>query len=90
MTIKATGKGSTRYCKKRGLTESALIEVNKLYTIAKNEKNDVQVIKALLYRMQLQQMKEENALERSPKTKTEVRSQKPADTSFFSTEPNKI
>ena len=50
---------------KRGLTESALIEVNKLYTIAKNEKNHVQVIKALLYRMQLQQMKEENALERS-------------------------
>lgn len=46
---------------KQGLTQSALTEVNKIYNLAKREKNDVQVIKALLYRMQLQSLREENA-----------------------------
>src|ERR1700730_3753379 len=46
---------------KKGLTQSALDEVNKIYASAKKEKNDVQVIKALLYRMGLQQSREENA-----------------------------
>src|SRR5690349_18897976 len=42
---------------KNGLTESALTEVNKIYTAAKKEGNDAQIIKALLYRMGLQQIK---------------------------------
>lgn len=43
------------------MTQSALAEVNKIYTVAKKEKNDAQMIKALLFRMNLQQAKEENA-----------------------------
>jgi uncharacterized protein YfaS (alpha-2-macroglobulin family) len=50
---------------KNGLTESALAEVNKIYTEAKKEGNDAQVIKALLYQMGLQQMKEEDALKKN-------------------------
>jgi uncharacterized protein YfaS (alpha-2-macroglobulin family) len=42
-----------------GLTESALAEVNKIYKAARAEGNDAQLIKALLYRMGLQQLKEE-------------------------------
>ena len=49
---------------KKGLTESALAELNKLYTLAKKEKNEPQIIKALLYRMNLQQMKEEDATQK--------------------------
>ena len=47
---------------KKGLTESALAEVNKIYALAKKGKNDPQIIKALLYRMNLQQMREEDAI----------------------------
>lgn len=50
---------------KSGLTESALTEVNKIYTRAKNEKNDAQVIKALLYRMSLREMKEEDGAQKN-------------------------
>ena len=39
---------------KKGLTQSALDEVDKIYASAKKEKNDAQVIKSLLYRMGLQ------------------------------------
>src|SRR5258706_13728598 len=46
---------------KKGLTQSALEEVNKLYALAKKEKQDAQLIKAVLYQMSLQEMKEENA-----------------------------
>ncbi|WP_165761227.1 alpha-2-macroglobulin family protein [Niastella koreensis] len=48
-----------------GLTESALTEVNKIYSQAKKEGNDAQVVKALLYRAELQQMKEEDATKKS-------------------------
>ncbi|WP_242672961.1 alpha-2-macroglobulin family protein [Niastella yeongjuensis] len=48
-----------------GLTESALTEVNKIYSQAKKEGNDAQVVKALLYRAELQQQKEENATQKS-------------------------
>ncbi|MHA4808776.1 alpha-2-macroglobulin family protein [Flavitalea flava] len=41
---------------KKGLTQSALTEVNKIYAAAKQQNNDPQVIKALLYRMNLQAM----------------------------------
>ena len=50
---------------KRGLSESALAAVNKIYALAKKDKNDPQVIKALLYRMNLQQMKEEDAIQKN-------------------------
>jgi hypothetical protein len=38
---------------KQGLIRSALTEVNKIYTSAKKQNNDVQVIKALLYKMNI-------------------------------------
>lgn len=47
---------------KKGLTESALKEVNKIYAMAKLEKKEAQQIKALLYQMALKQEKEEDAL----------------------------
>ncbi|MBC7827916.1 MAG: alpha-2-macroglobulin, partial [Chitinophagaceae bacterium] len=50
---------------KKGLTQSALAEVDKIYALAKKEKNDAQIIKALLYRMNLQQVREEDALQKN-------------------------
>lgn len=50
---------------KKGLTQSALIEVHKIYILSKKEKNDAQIIKALLYRMNLRQMKEEDAIQKN-------------------------
>jgi len=50
---------------KKGLPQSALVEVNKIYTLAKKENNETQIIKALLYRMNLQQMKEEDAIQKN-------------------------
>ena len=38
---------------KKGLTKSALAEVDKIYRLAKKEKKDAQVIKAFLYKMSL-------------------------------------
>ena len=45
----------------KGLTQSALEEVTKIYALAKKEKQDAQLIKALIYRANLHEMKEENA-----------------------------
>ncbi|HMC86247.1 MAG TPA: hypothetical protein VKI61_12015, partial [Chitinophagaceae bacterium] len=45
---------------KKGLTQSALEEVNKIYALAKKEKQDAQVIKALIYKMGLQDTKEDD------------------------------
>jgi len=45
----------------KGLTQSALDEVNKIYALAKKEKQDAQLIKALVYQLNLQGIKEENA-----------------------------
>lgn len=50
---------------KSGLTESALAEVNKIYSLAKKEGNDAQVIKALLYRSALQEQKQEDAVKKN-------------------------
>lgn len=47
---------------KKGLTETALKEVGKLYEMAKLEKREAQQIKALLYQMALKQEKEEDAV----------------------------
>jgi len=46
---------------KKGLTQSALEEVNKIYALAKAEKQDAQLIKALLYKASLQQAVTEEA-----------------------------
>src|ERR1700712_2157325 len=46
---------------KKGLTQSALEEVNKIYALAKKEKQDAQVIKALLYQANLQQSVQEES-----------------------------
>ncbi len=46
---------------KKGLTQSALEEVNKIYTTAKKEKNEPQVIKSLLYKMTLLEQRNEDA-----------------------------
>lgn len=46
---------------KKGLPESALKEVKTIYAAAKKEKNNGQLIKALLFRVSLQQIKEDNA-----------------------------
>jgi len=45
---------------RKGLTETALSRVNSLYLIAKREKNDPQLIKSLIYKMHLQQVKQED------------------------------
>lgn len=50
---------------KAGLPQSALTEVNKLYQLAKTEKNDGQLIKALVYRLELEKQRQENGLEKS-------------------------
>lgn len=46
---------------KKGLTETALKEVNQLFETAKKEKNASQQIKALVYKVHLRQIKEEDA-----------------------------
>jgi len=45
----------------KGLTKSALAEVDKIYRTAKKSKNDPQVIKSLLYKITLQRNIEEDA-----------------------------
>ncbi|HEY5406654.1 MAG TPA: alpha-2-macroglobulin, partial [Ginsengibacter sp.] len=49
----------------KGLTKSALAEVAKIYTAAKKDNNDPQVIKALLYKITLKQNIEEDAAVKS-------------------------
>ncbi len=49
----------------KGLTKSALDEVNKIYETAKKEKNDPQLIKSLLYQVTLNQNTQENATEKN-------------------------
>lgn len=46
---------------KKGLTESALKEVKTIYDAAKKEKNNGQLLKSVLFRLSLQQQKEEDA-----------------------------
>lgn len=46
---------------KKGLPQSALTEIDKLCNRAKKEHNDPQLIKTLLYRMNLQESREEDA-----------------------------
>src|ERR1700755_3442880 len=47
---------------KKGLTVSALSEVNAIYGIARREKNEGQMIKALVYRIRLQLKKSDQGL----------------------------
>ena len=46
---------------KKGLTKSALTEVEKIYALAKKEGRDAQMIKALVYKMQLNEKLSEEA-----------------------------
>ncbi|MEP7277288.1 MAG: alpha-2-macroglobulin family protein [Bacteroidota bacterium] len=46
---------------KKGFTQSALEEVNKIYALAKKEKQDVQLVKALVYQASLEQSTIEDA-----------------------------
>nr|WP_294906248.1 alpha-2-macroglobulin family protein [uncultured Lacibacter sp.] len=50
---------------KKGLTESALKEVKTIYDAAKKEKNNGQLLKTVLFRLSLQQQKEEDADEKA-------------------------
>ncbi|HEY4147369.1 MAG TPA: alpha-2-macroglobulin, partial [Chitinophagaceae bacterium] len=45
----------------KGLPKSALAQVNTIYALAKKEKQEAQAIKALVYRVSLQEMVEEDA-----------------------------
>ncbi|QNA45305.1 alpha-2-macroglobulin family protein [Lacibacter sediminis] len=56
----AAWKKAEDLIEKKGLTESALKEVKLIYDAAKKEKNNGQLLKALLFRLSLQQMKEED------------------------------
>jgi len=47
---------------KKGLTASALTEVNTIYNIARREKNEGQLIKALIYRVRLEQNRSEEGI----------------------------
>src|ERR1700744_2705366 len=47
---------------KKGLTVSALQEVNTIYGLAHKEKNEGQMIKALIYRIRLEQRKSDAGL----------------------------
>ncbi|MDQ2721185.1 MAG: MG2 domain-containing protein [Bacteroidota bacterium] len=46
---------------KKGLAKSALIETNKIYNLAKKNSNDPQIIKSLLFKINLQQNIQEDA-----------------------------
>ncbi len=50
---------------KKGLPKSAMAGVNAIYFLAKKDNNDVQVVKALLYKITLQQNIEEDAYAKS-------------------------
>ena len=47
---------------RKGLTQSALSEVNKLAVVARKEKNDPQLIKALVYRLSLEQSRTDSGV----------------------------
>src|ERR1700730_546788 len=49
----------------KGVNKSALAEVDKIYEWARKEKNDAQLIKALLYQMNLSQYLEEKGEEKN-------------------------
>ena len=51
--------------KSKGLSKSALKEVDQVYQIAKKEHNEVQAIKALIYRMHLNETLEENSIQKN-------------------------
>lgn len=48
---------------KKGLTKTALTEVKKIYALAKKEKQEAHLIKALIYQVSLNESTEENASE---------------------------
>lgn len=70
---------------KAGLPKSALIEVNAIYNAAKRENNDAQVIKALIYRMNINdQLSEENKYENIAALENEIKTAKEPARSILS------
>src|SRR5688572_8762767 len=51
-----------------GLSRTAIADVEKIYAAAKREKNEVQLIKALIYKMTIEENFTEDGLEQSIKT----------------------
>ena len=49
----------------KGLTQSALQEIDRIYAIAKKNKHEVQVIKSLIYQMELRESREEHAAQKN-------------------------
>ena len=45
----------------KGLTKSAITEVKKIYTLAKKDNNDAQLIKSLMFQSMLNEQVDENA-----------------------------
>jgi len=64
-TYAAKWKKVDSLVEQKGLTQSALQEVNSIYLAAKKEKNDAQVIRALIYRMSLGETQQENSLQKN-------------------------
>lgn len=52
-------------CTNKGLTQSALDVIQKIYEKAKKENNAGQFVKAVIHRMKFQQYKEENSIEKA-------------------------
>ena len=52
--MKRNGRNVDELITKKKLPKSALAEVKKIYTLAKKEKQDAQVIKAVVYMIGLQ------------------------------------
>jgi Bacterial Alpha-2-macroglobulin MG10 domain/Alpha-2-macroglobulin family/MG2 domain len=48
----------------KGLTQSALAEVNKLYVLAKKNNTEVQLVKALIYKMHLEEKQQDNSIQK--------------------------
>ena len=68
----------------KGLPASALETVKKIYTRAKTEKQDAQLVKAIVYMTQLQQEnREENPLQRIKEIEKEIQGSKEPVTSLL-------
>ncbi|HEX3079903.1 MAG TPA: hypothetical protein VHQ04_05550, partial [Puia sp.] len=62
---------------KKNLPRSALIEVNKLYTAAKKDKQEAQWVKAIIYRAHLQETNDQNIKDELESLESEISSSPP-------------
>ena len=71
---------------KKNLPKSALVEVNKIYAQAKKEKQEAQIIKALVYKINLQQQnREDNQLQSIKDIEKEIATAKEPSASILKT-----